>query len=243
MLMREVKRDRAPFSAEKRHLRANVTLHLSKWYSQRAVAWGARLSLCISRNMFFQKGRDMTETTALIIIDMQKGMRNSSLPPRNNPQAEDNMARLRAAWRESGNPVVSVRHVSRSPESVFAPGQAGIEFQERFQPLPYEHVVEKNVPDAFINTGLERWLHVRDIRRLAIVGVSTNNSVEASARTAGNLGFSTVVVSDATFTFEQADFAGTLRSAEDVHLMALANIQADYADVRSTEDVLRDFNR
>jgi nicotinamidase-related amidase len=181
----------------------------------------------------------MTAPTALIIIDMQKGMQSSTLPPRNNPQAEDNIARLLAAWRDKGQPVVCVRHISRSPTSVFAPGQSGAEFQERFTPLPHEHVVEKNVPDAFINTGLERWLHARAIRHVVIAGVSTNNSVEATARTAGNLGFSAIVVADAAFTFEKQDFGGTLRSAEDVHLMALANLHGEYAEVRSTDEVLR----
>lgn len=180
----------------------------------------------------------MNSQTALIIIDMQKGMRSPTLPPRNNPQAEDNIARLHAAWREAGLPVVSVRHISRSPDSVFAPGQGGVEFQERFLPLPHEHVVEKNVPDAFVNTGLERWLHARGIRQLAIAGVSTNNSVEASARTAGNLGFETVVVADACFTFDKQDFGGTWRSAEEVHLMALANLHGEYAQVLSTDELI-----
>jgi nicotinamidase-related amidase len=180
----------------------------------------------------------MTLLTALIIIDMQKGMCSPSLPPRNNPDAEDNIARLLAAWREAGQPVVNVRHISRSPSSVFAPGQEGVEFQARFIPLAHEHVVEKNVPDAFINTGLERWLHARDIRRVVIAGVSTENSVEASARTAGNLGFETVVVADACFTFDKRDFGGSLRSAEEVHLMALANLDGEYAEVRSTAEVL-----
>ena len=177
--------------------------------------------------------------TALFIIDMQKGMLSPTLPPRNNPQAEANIARLLAAWREAGKPVVLVRHISRSATSVFAPGQPGAEFQERFAPLALEHIVEKNVPDAFVNTGLERWLHVRGIRDVVIAGVSTNNSVEATARTAGNLGFSTIVVADACFTFDKADFGGTLRSADDVHLMTLANLHGEYADVRTTADVLR----
>jgi nicotinamidase-related amidase len=180
----------------------------------------------------------MEKTSALVVIDMQKGMRFDSLPPRNNPEAEENIARLQEAWRRAGNLVVAVRHISRSPTSVFAPGQSGVEFQERLAPLPHEHVVEKNVPDAFINTGLERWLHARAIRSLVIAGVSTNNSVEATARTAGNLGFATVVVSDATFTFDKHDFGGTLYSAEQVHLMALANLHGEYAEVRTTADVL-----
>ena len=177
--------------------------------------------------------------TALLIIDMQKGMQSPTLPPRNNLQAEANIARLLAAWRDTGRPVVFVRHISRSPTSVFAPGQSGVEFQEAFLPLAHEHVVEKNVPDAFINTGLERWLHARGISDVVIAGVSTNNSVEATARTAGNLGFSTVVVADACFTFDKTDFGGTLRSAEEVHLMALANLHGEYAEVRAADDILR----
>jgi nicotinamidase-related amidase len=177
--------------------------------------------------------------TALIVIDMQKGMLAARLPPRNNPQADENIERLLTAWRAANRPVVIVRHVSREANSVFAPGQSGVEFQERFAPLAREHVVEKNVPDAFTHSGLERWLHARAIRDVVIVGVSTNNSVEATARTCGNLGFATVVVADATFTFDMRDYAGTLRSADEVHLMALANIQSDYAAIRSTDEVLR----
>ena len=183
------------------------------------------------------------QQTALIIVDMQIGMQSPALPARNNPGAEHRIAMLLAAWRDAHLPVIHVRHMSRSPRSVFFPGQAGAAFQEPFQPLPGEHVVEKNVPDAFIQGGLERWLHVRDIRNVVIVGVSTNNSVESSARTAGNLGFSTVVISDATFAFEQRDFSGTLRSAQEVHLMSLANLDGEYATVRSTAEVLLAMNR
>jgi nicotinamidase-related amidase len=100
-------------------------------------------------------------------------------------------------------------------------------------------VVEKNVPDAFVNTGLERWLHVRGQSSIVIVGVSTNNSVEATARTAGNLGFQTYVVSDGTFAFEKVDLRGVHWSAEDVHAMSLANLQGEYATVIGAE-VARD---
>lgn len=180
---------------------------------------------------------------ALIIIDMQEGMRSPALPPRNNPAAEENIGRLLQAWRGAGQPVVAVRHISRSPDSVFAPGQAGAAFQAALQPLAHEHVVEKNVPDAFVNTGLERWLHMRGIRRLVLAGVSTNNSVEASARSAGNLGFLATVVADACFAFEKRDYGGNLRSAEEVHLMALANLDGEYARVAATDAVLDELMR
>jgi len=175
---------------------------------------------------------------ALIIIDMQRGIDDPKLGRRNNPDAERNMQSLLSAWRRSARPIVHVRHMSRSPESVFWPGQPGAEFQDQFAPLADEHVVEKNVPDAFINSGLERWLHAREIGEVVVVGVVTNNSVEATARTAGNLGFKTFVVADATFTFDKVDYRGTLRSADEVHAMSLANLQGEYATVATTLEVL-----
>lgn len=175
----------------------------------------------------------------LIIIDMQKGMADPAAGERNNPHAENNIARLLAAWRAAGAHVVHVRHISRSPTSPFAPGQSGVLFQEALQPLAHEHVVEKNVPDAFINTALERWLRVRAVNSIVVVGVSTNNSVEASARTAGNLGFKTTVVSDACFTFAKRDYAGVQRSADEVHAMSLANLDGEYAAILDTQAVLQ----
>jgi nicotinamidase-related amidase len=176
----------------------------------------------------------------LIITDMQKCMANPAAGSRNNPEAEQHIAQLLQAWRETGGDIVHVRHISRSPQSLFAPGQSGVEFQDALTPLAHEHVVEKNVPDAFINTALERWLRVRNLDALVIVGVSTNNSVEASARTAGNLGFKTVVVSDATVAFAMRDYAGVQRSADEVHAMSLANLDGEYATIKDTQTLLEE---
>lgn len=178
------------------------------------------------------------DVIALIIIDMQKCMREPAAGERNNPEAEANILRLLTAWRQAEQPIVHVRHISRTPGSLFWPGQPGVEFQSDLAPLPLEHVVEKNVPDAFVHSGLERWLHVRGIHRLVVVGVSTNNSVESTVRSAGNLGFETVVVADATFAFAKQDYTGTLRSASEVHAMSLANLNDEYASVLNTTEVL-----
>jgi hypothetical protein len=68
--------------------------------------------------------------------------------------------------------------------------------------------------------------------------------VEASARTAGNLGFSTQVVSDATYAYAKKDYAGQHRSAEDVHNMALSNLDGEYASIIDTATLLRlEFDR
>ncbi|MYM39441.1 cysteine hydrolase family protein [Duganella qianjiadongensis] len=176
--------------------------------------------------------------TTLLIIDMQVGMTWPKAEVRNNHNAEETIARLLMEWRHRKAPVVHVRHISRTPGSPFWPGQPGVEFQPALSPLACEHVVEKNVPDAFINTGLERWLHTRGESSIIIVGVSTNNSVESTARTAGNLGFKTFVVSDGTYAYAKTDFNSKERSAEDIHAMALANLDGEYASIISSVDAL-----
>lgn len=176
--------------------------------------------------------------TTLVIIDMQRGMATPSAGRRNNPLAEENIRRILVRWRQLSFPVVHVRHMSRSPTSLFWPGQPGNEFQDNLVPLTGEHVVEKNVTDAFVNTGLERWLHVRGIKDLVIVGVSTNNSVEATVRSAGNLGFNATVIADACFSFDRLDLHGKPQAAEDVHLHALTNLQGEYATVIDADTLL-----
>jgi nicotinamidase-related amidase len=178
------------------------------------------------------------QKTALIIVDMQVGMSWPEAAQRNNHQAEEVVAGVLEHWRRRGAPVVHVRHMSRNPGSPFWPGQPGAEFQPALAPQAGEHVVEKNVPDAFINTGLERWLHVRGIASVLIVGVSTNNSVESTARTAGNLGFKTYVAADGCYAYAQTDYKGVRRSAEDVHAMALSNLHGEYATVIRAQEAI-----
>ncbi|MCA1322861.1 cysteine hydrolase family protein [Herbaspirillum sp. alder98] len=180
---------------------------------------------------------NINKNAALLIIDMQQGLNDPRFGPRNNPEAESRLHQLLSTWRAQKRPIVHVRHISKSPKSVFWPGQSGVEFQSLFVPASEEHVVEKNVPDAFIATGLERWLRTRSIEQVVIAGAITNNSVESTARSSGNLGLDTIVLSDATYTFDLQDARGHSWPAEDVHALSLANLAMDYASILATADV------
>ncbi len=182
---------------------------------------------------------DLQKSAALIIIDQQKGILHPRLGRRNNPQAEERIVELLAFWRRTGRPVIHVQHLSRSPESVFWPEQSGVEFQERFSPRAGEQLIQKQVPDAFCATGLETSLREAGTEQLVVVGVATHNSVESTARTAGNLGFATWVVEDACFTFDKADYFGNPHSAEVVHAMSLGNLHGEYATVVGCADILK----
>lgn len=181
---------------------------------------------------------ELKANAALIIIDQQKGILEPRLGRRNNLSAEERILDLLGFWRRNGRPVIHVQHLSRSPDSVFWPEQSGVEFQERFLPQDGEWLIQKQVPDAFCATKLEVKLREAGIGQLVIVGVATNNSVESTARTAGNLGFDTWVAEDACFTFDKADYFGTPRSAEEVHGMSLGNLHGEYATVVSSVRIL-----
>ena len=181
---------------------------------------------------------ELQANAALIIIDQQKGILHPRLGRRNNPLAEERILDLLSFWRRSGRPVIHVQHLSRSPDSVFWPEQEGVEFQQRFMPRDGEWLIQKQVPDAFCATGLQARLCEAGIGQLIIVGVATHNSVESTARTAGNLGFDAWVAEDACFTFDKADFFGTPRSAEEVHGMSLGNLEGEYATVVRVEQIL-----
>lgn len=180
----------------------------------------------------------LPSNTTLILIDLQKAIDHPSHGLRNNPHAEENAAKLLNAWRQQNRPIIHIRHNSLEPESHFRPGQSGNEFKTEVLPLQNEVIINKQTNSAFIGTDLEAKLRAADQITIVIVGVSTNNSVEATVRMAGNLGFNTYLISDATFAFERTDWGGRYRSAEEVHDMSLANLNKEYCTVVDTDSVL-----
>jgi nicotinamidase-related amidase len=174
----------------------------------------------------------------LLVIDVQKAIDHPSWGVRNNPRAEQNIAALLEAWRSTGRPVYHVRHDSLEPASYYRPGQPGNEFKPEAQPLPSEVVIAKRTNSAFIGTDLEARLRAAGQNFLVIAGVITNNSVEATVRMAGNLGFENYLVEDAVFTFGRKDWNGVARTASEVHAMSLANLDGEYCRVVTTRAVL-----
>jgi hypothetical protein len=122
---------------------------------------------------------------ALLVIDLQKAIddpRWAKDGPRNNPEAEANIARLLASWREAGRPIFHIRHDSTEPQSAYRPGQPGNDFKAEALPLPGEAVIAKRTNSAFIGTDLERRLRGAGIRALVVAGVITNDKAEIQKR-------------------------------------------------------------
>lgn len=177
---------------------------------------------------------------ALILIDIQKGFNDIAYwgGQRNNPDAENNAALLLAYWRKHQLPLFHIRHCSTNPESRLAEGKAGNEFKEMVQPLPEEPILKKSVNSAFIGTTLQQDLVKQNISKLVILGLTTDHCVSTTTRMAGNLGFDTYLVADATATFAKKGVDGQMYTAELIHETALASLQGEFATIVSHKDVL-----
>lgn len=164
--------------------------------------------------------------TVLLSIDLQQWLDQPARGRRNNPAAEHNIARLFAAWRASGLPLVHVRQEARS----------GHEFKTEAAPLEGELIIGKRTHSAFIGTGLEQLLASRGCKAVVIVGAG--DSLESTVRMSADLGLRTYLPADATFTFDKLDWSGRARSAAEVHDMLLANLSDDYCTIVTSAWVL-----
>jgi nicotinamidase-related amidase len=177
--------------------------------------------------------------TTLLVIDVQHGFLDKSWGPRNNPDAEANIARLIAAWRSEGRPIRHIQHSSRSPAGTFVRGTPGFDPKPEAVPAPGEPVHIKQVNSSFIGTTLEGDLRDADVDTVVVVGLTTNHCVSTTVRMAGNLGFTVYLVEDATATFDRLGLDGKIRPAVEVHAAALSDLSEEFATIVNTDDVLR----
>jgi len=164
---------------------------------------------------------------------------------RNNENAEQQIECLLNEWRKRDMPVIHVKHNATELDSPLRPEEKGNQLKEPFRPLNdhskgrTEFVFEKTVNSAFIGTQLELHLRSNKIKSLVLTGLTSNHCVNTTARMAGNLGFETYLVSDATATFDRIGVDGEVYSSSLVHRVCLASLHREFCTVLKTKQVLQ----
>ena len=150
-------------------------------------------------------------TTALVLIDLQKGILSMSVAPYSASEVYAKGMDLSARFRAVGSPVVRVRvdfaaDFADAPSNrVDAPTQrpAG-GYGADFAAFPDDPaasgdlIVTKRHWGAFHGTDLDLLLRRRGVRTIVLAGIATNIGVESTARSAHEHGYDLVVVEDAT---------------------------------------------
>lgn len=176
--------------------------------------------------------------SALIIIDVQKAMDDPSMGGRNNPQAEDNIAKILNLWRKTRRPLFHVKHISRREGSLYKEDSPGSEIKDFAKPLPGEPLFIKNFQSAFIGTGFEEKLHKADVETLICTGFFTDQCVASTVEVANNALYKVYLVSDACATIDCMGYNGKLYKAEDIHMQMLGNLQRDGVTIIETEELV-----
>lgn len=182
---------------------------------------------------------DWTGSTALIVVDVQKGFDDRAVwGERNNPECEANVGRLIAAWRDHDWPIVFVRHDSQTPGSPLAAASPGNAFKDVVTGEP-DLLVSKSVHSAFHGTpDLADWLHGHGITGIAICGIQTNMCCETTARVGSDLGFEMIFVIDATHTFDLVGPNHQVYRAREIARYTALTLDADFGRVVSTAELL-----
>lgn len=164
--------------------------------------------------------------TALVVIDLQRGL--TAQPTAPNPIGEviARTARLAQALRHAGGTVVLVR-VTPSPDAKDAlhpltdePAQWSrgslpadwAEIVPELGPAPGDIVITKRQWGAFYGTELDLQLRRRGVDTILLTGVSTNVGVESTARDAFERGYQQVFVEDAMAARDADEHAHTVRT-------------------------------
>ena len=178
-------------------------------------------------------------STALVVIDLQKGVLGMATEPRPPAVVLANTVRIADALRAKGGLVVWVRVASApdgkdmlkplldAPPPAFARAAGWSDLGPELGVQPQDHVLTKKQWGAFYGTDLDLQLRRRGIGTIVLAGIATCMGVESTARAAFEHGYQQVFVEDAMASRSRAEHAHTV----DLIVPRLGR-------VRSTQDVL-----
>src|ERR1700722_6807500 len=179
------------------------------------------------------------KTTALVLIDLQKGIVARPVAPYSGPEVVKAAKELAESFRHAGAPVVLVnvgfsvdfKDALRQPVDQpppIPPGGYPADFSELAEGLKQagDICITKRQWGAFYGTELDLQLRRRGVQTIVLAGVATNIGVESTARQAWEHGYSLVFAEDAT----------TSMSAE-MHAFSMNNILPRLGKISKAADI------
>jgi nicotinamidase-related amidase len=176
--------------------------------------------------------------TALVIIDIQNDyFPGGAMELEGADAAGAKASQALDAFRKKSLPVVHVRHLSTRPGSTFfLPGTKGAQIHACVLPRGEETIVEKNFPNGFRGTPLQKRLEELNVKNLVVAGMMTHMCVDATVRQAADLGYKVTLLGDACATRAQS-YGGEAVPARQVQAAFLAALNGFYAKVIRADEL------
>ena len=178
-------------------------------------------------------------TTALVVIDLQKGIVVRDTKPHTAADVVARSAKLANAFRERKLPVVLVHVVfakdrsdalkqpvdSPNPPVQLPPDWS--DFVPEIGPRDGDIVIAKKQWGAFYGTHLDLQLRRRNVNAIVLCGIATNFGVESTARDAWERNYEITFAEDAMSGLD-----------DESHSFAIRKIFPRLGRIRATEDIL-----
>jgi nicotinamidase-related amidase len=178
-------------------------------------------------------------STALILIDLQRGIVPRQLSPRSGPDVVQAANRLTPVLRNRGGLIIRVNvsygpdggaalktDVDEQPATPFPEGWD--EFVDEAKPIPGDVVITKRQWGAFYGTDLDLQLRRRKRTTIILGGIATNFGVESTARDAWERGYQLILPEDLMAA-----------SSIEAHEASLTRIFPRLGRICQTDDVVR----
>jgi len=175
----------------------------------------------------------LDSSAALIVIDLQKGIVGFTAEL-GSADVVNRSAELAKAFRDRGLPVALVNVTGRAPgrtdqgfpNRAFPPDWADL--MPELNAQPSDILITKERVGAFLGTDLDARLRERGVTQVFMTGIATSFGVESTARSAFDLGYNVVFVSDAMTDMHPA-----------AHKHAVEVFFPRIGEVDTTENVLK----
>lgn len=175
-------------------------------------------------------------SAALLVIDVQQSFEQRPYWHTSDLSLfQTRLTQLIAGCEAAQIPVINILHVDN--DDVFRKDSGWVKPMEFLQHTPAA-TFAKQVHNALTESGLLQWLHARQIDRLIISGIRTEQCCETTARVASDLGFAVDFVTEATLTFAMTHANGRVFSAADIKERTELVLAGRFARICTVADVL-----
>ena len=179
----------------------------------------------------------MPSPAALLLIDIQQSFLSRPYwSSQEWPQFSTSVSKLINGALAKSVPVVHIFHVEKN--GPFALESGLVKLMEDI-PAQHDALFQKHVHNAFTDTGLKQWLDERNIGKVIVCGIRTEQCCETTTRVASDLGYEVDFVTEATLTFPMTHArSGRTYAAAEIREKTELVLAQRFATIRSVDEAL-----